>query len=78
MPFRPQILVLTGLPSCRPALVDFVHTLTKKIGLMVCAHILIVSRLYTCANQAVFRHFGFYTQSDEKKIWLDGLSSLSN
>ncbi|XP_033751068.1 solute carrier family 12 member 2-like [Pecten maximus] len=39
--FRPQILVLTGLPSSRPALVDFVYTLTRKISLMMCGHILI-------------------------------------
>ncbi|XP_069138674.1 solute carrier family 12 member 2-like isoform X2 [Argopecten irradians] len=39
--FRPQILVLTGLPSSRPALVDFVYTLTRKISLMMCGHVLI-------------------------------------
>ncbi|KAK3097932.1 hypothetical protein FSP39_014651 [Pinctada imbricata] len=38
--YRPQVLVLTGFPKSRPALVDFVHTLTKKIGLMICGHIL--------------------------------------
>ncbi|GAB6029314.1 solute carrier 12 [Chamberlinius hualienensis] len=38
--FRPQILVLTGMPSSRPPLVDFVHCITKNLSLMVCGHIL--------------------------------------
>ncbi|OQV25741.1 Solute carrier family 12 member 2 [Hypsibius exemplaris] len=38
--FRPQVLVLTGLPSSRPALVYFVHTFTKNLGMMICGHIL--------------------------------------
>ena len=40
---RPQLLVLTGLPSDRPALVDFASTLSKNISLMMCGHVLIVS-----------------------------------
>ncbi|XP_060592142.1 solute carrier family 12 member 2-like isoform X2 [Ruditapes philippinarum] len=38
--FRPQVLVLTGFPCNRPELVYFVNSLTKKISLMVCGHIL--------------------------------------
>lgn len=37
--YRPQILVLSGNPSARPALVDFAHQLTKNISLLVCGHI---------------------------------------
>ncbi|XP_039601504.1 solute carrier family 12 member 3-like [Polypterus senegalus] len=37
--FRPQCLVLTGIPVCRPALVDFVGTFTKNISLMICGNI---------------------------------------
>ncbi|ESO86681.1 hypothetical protein LOTGIDRAFT_166954 [Lottia gigantea] len=37
--FRPQILVLTGYPRNRPALVDFVSTITKKQSLMICGHV---------------------------------------
>lgn len=40
---RPQVLVLSGLPENRPALVDFVSHVTKKIGLMTCGNIMIVS-----------------------------------
>eukprot|EP00794_Sanderia_malayensis_P003357 gene3357-3846_t len=37
--FRPQCLVLTGLPSSRTDLVHFVSYLTKNMGLMVCGDV---------------------------------------
>ncbi|XP_045467034.1 bumetanide-sensitive sodium-(potassium)-chloride cotransporter isoform X2 [Harmonia axyridis] len=37
--YRPQILVLSGMPSSRPALVDFAHLLTKNLSMLVCGHI---------------------------------------
>uniref|UniRef100_A0A8C4QU71 Solute carrier family 12 member 3 n=1 Tax=Eptatretus burgeri TaxID=7764 RepID=A0A8C4QU71_EPTBU len=40
--FRPQCLVLTGIPSSRPELVAFVATFTKKQSLMICGHVLMV------------------------------------
>ncbi|XP_051567559.1 solute carrier family 12 member 10, tandem duplicate 1 [Myxocyprinus asiaticus] len=40
--YRPQCLVLTGPPSMRPALVDFVGSFTKNISLMICGDILMV------------------------------------
>lgn len=46
--FRPQILVLTGMPSARPPLVDFAHLLTKNISMSVCGHINTVCFCY-CA-----------------------------
>ncbi|CAM9800372.1 unnamed protein product [Lampetra planeri] len=39
--YRPNCLVLTGPPNLRPALVDFVGTFTKDIGLMVCGNVLV-------------------------------------
>ncbi|CAG9856533.1 unnamed protein product [Phyllotreta striolata] len=36
--YRPQILVLSGTPSARPALVDFAHLLTKNLSMLVCGH----------------------------------------
>ncbi|XP_056275589.1 solute carrier family 12 member 2-like isoform X2 [Pseudoliparis swirei] len=42
--FRPQCLVLSGYPSSRPALLQLVHSFTKNVGLMVCAHVTTVSR----------------------------------
>ncbi|XP_025029141.1 solute carrier family 12 member 3-like [Python bivittatus] len=37
--FRPQCLVLSGPPSFRPALVDFVGAFTKNISLMICGNV---------------------------------------
>lgn len=37
--YRPQILVLSGIPSARPPLVDFAHLITKSLSLLVCGHI---------------------------------------
>ncbi|XP_018578158.1 bumetanide-sensitive sodium-(potassium)-chloride cotransporter [Anoplophora glabripennis] len=37
--YRPQILVLSGMPSARPSLVDFAHLLTKNLSMLVCGHI---------------------------------------
>ncbi|XP_063800250.1 solute carrier family 12 member 3-like [Pseudophryne corroboree] len=37
--FRPQCLVLTGPPNFRPALVDFVSSVTKSTSLMICGNV---------------------------------------
>ncbi|KAH9500961.1 hypothetical protein Btru_069330 [Bulinus truncatus] len=39
--FRPQVLVMSGEPETRPALVDFCTHITKKMGLMVCGNVII-------------------------------------
>lgn len=41
--YRPQILVLSGMPSARPSLVDFASLITKNLSLLVCGHINVVS-----------------------------------
>ncbi|XP_073410926.1 solute carrier family 12 member 3-like [Dendrobates tinctorius] len=41
--FRPQCLVLTGPPNFRPALVDFVSSVTKNTSLMICGNVAIDS-----------------------------------
>uniref|UniRef100_A0A8C9WB49 Solute carrier family 12 member 3 n=1 Tax=Scleropages formosus TaxID=113540 RepID=A0A8C9WB49_SCLFO len=37
--YRPQCLVLSGPPSSRPAMVDFVSTFTKNLSLMMCGNV---------------------------------------
>ncbi|KAM9330765.1 solute carrier family 12 member 3-like [Gastrophryne carolinensis] len=37
--FRPQCLVFTGPPNFRPALVDFVSSVTKNTSLMICGNV---------------------------------------
>uniref|UniRef100_A0A7E4ZXP3 Solute carrier family 12 member 2 n=1 Tax=Panagrellus redivivus TaxID=6233 RepID=A0A7E4ZXP3_PANRE len=38
--YRPQILVLTGNPAARPALVDFAAAITKGNSLLACGHVI--------------------------------------
>lgn len=38
--FRPQLLVLTGMTSSRPSLIDFAHLITKNLSLLVCGNII--------------------------------------
>ncbi|XP_076252109.1 sodium chloride cotransporter 69 isoform X2 [Rhynchophorus ferrugineus] len=37
--YRPQILVLSGMPSARPSLIDFAYLLTKNLSMLLCGHI---------------------------------------
>uniref|UniRef100_A0A672HZ25 Solute carrier family 12 member 3 n=1 Tax=Salarias fasciatus TaxID=181472 RepID=A0A672HZ25_SALFA len=41
--YRPQCLVLSGPPGTRPALVDLVGLLTKRLSLMLCGDVVCVS-----------------------------------
>ena len=38
--FFQQILLMTGNPGHRPALVDFANLFTKKVSLLICGHVL--------------------------------------
>jgi len=38
--FQPQILVLTGMPSARPALVDMANLICKKYSMFVCGNVI--------------------------------------
>lgn len=44
--YRPQILVLSGIPSARPAIIDFANLLTKRLSLLVCGHVNNVRRIF--------------------------------
>jgi solute carrier family 12 sodium/potassium/chloride transporter 2 len=37
--YRPQILVLSGMPNFRPPLIHFAYLLTKNLSLLICGHI---------------------------------------
>ena len=37
--FRPKILVFSGVPAHRQPLVDFANLITKKLSLLICAHV---------------------------------------
>ncbi|KAL0270733.1 UNVERIFIED_CONTAM: hypothetical protein PYX00_008039 [Menopon gallinae] len=38
--YRPQILVLSAMPSNRPQLIDFAYLLTKNLSLLICGHVI--------------------------------------
>ncbi|XP_039291807.1 bumetanide-sensitive sodium-(potassium)-chloride cotransporter-like isoform X3 [Nilaparvata lugens] len=52
--YRPQVLVFSGLPSSRPALVDFAYLITKNISLLVCGHV--VSARVNNRTRTALRH----------------------
>lgn len=41
--YRPQVLVLSGMPSARPPLIDFANLIVKNLSLMVCAQVVKVN-----------------------------------
>uniref|UniRef100_A0A8C2J4B9 Solute carrier family 12 member 10, tandem duplicate 1 n=1 Tax=Cyprinus carpio TaxID=7962 RepID=A0A8C2J4B9_CYPCA len=51
--YRPQCLVLTGPPTLRPALVDFVGSFTKNVSLMICGDILMKSVSLRNSNEMI-------------------------
>ncbi|XP_039677435.1 solute carrier family 12 member 3-like [Perca fluviatilis] len=53
--FRPQCLVLTGPPTQRPALVDFVDSFTKYTSLMICGDIIMDKDRQTRLQEATDR-----------------------
>ncbi|KAM6909466.1 solute carrier family 12 member 3-like [Xenentodon cancila] len=53
--FRPQCLVLTGPPSQRPTLVDFVGSFTKHVSLMICGDIIMEQDSKTRPQEATDR-----------------------
>uniref|UniRef100_A0A0C9QA88 NKCL_1 protein n=1 Tax=Fopius arisanus TaxID=64838 RepID=A0A0C9QA88_9HYME len=44
--YRPQLMVLSGAPSVRSALIDFAHHITKNQSLLICGHIVETSLSY--------------------------------
>ncbi|XP_076232956.1 sodium chloride cotransporter 69 isoform X2 [Calliopsis andreniformis] len=51
--YRPQLLVLTGAPSARSALVDFAHHITKNNSLFICGHIMEAPVSYKTRNSMI-------------------------
>ncbi|XP_057373614.1 bumetanide-sensitive sodium-(potassium)-chloride cotransporter-like isoform X1 [Daphnia carinata] len=60
--YRPQILVLTGLPNTRPALVDFAYLICKNNSLMICGNIVQEKLTYNMRSklqQKAYRYLRF-------------------
>ena len=59
--YRPQILVMSGLPSARPPLIDFAYLICKQLSLMVCGHVVkrpMNQRARAALTQRVYHWFG--------------------
>jgi solute carrier family 12 sodium/potassium/chloride transporter 2 len=77
--YRPKVLVLTGNPAHRPPLVDFANLITKKLSLLICAHVitepgskhLALMRESTQAWLNDHKIKGFYTVT-ESGSWEEG------
>lgn len=41
--YRPQLLVLSGSPATRPALIDFAHLISRNSTMVICGHVARVS-----------------------------------
>nr|CAD7597749.1 unnamed protein product [Timema genevievae] len=72
--YRPQLLVLSGLPSHRPPLIDFAYLLTKNNSLLVCGHIVKSAVAQRVRNILTYKAHswlrthkikGFYSHVDE-------------
>lgn len=85
--FRPQILVLSGEPETRPALVDFCAHITKKMGLMVCGNIIIGGQsenLRKLQSEAPYTYFrkrhikSFYSATTASSLQLGAQALMQN
>jgi solute carrier family 12 (sodium/potassium/chloride transporter), member 2 len=56
--FRPQMLVLTGNPMYRPALVDLATLVTHGNSLMICGNVVLVG-LHECVNTFLDEHYEY-------------------
>ncbi len=43
--YRPQVLIISGMPSARPPLIDFGSLIVKNLSLMVCAQVVKVRKI---------------------------------
>lgn len=83
--YRPKVLVLTGNPAHRPPLVDFANLITKKLSLLICAHVITVPgtkhlallRESTQAWLTSHKIRGFYTVT-ESASWEEGAKACLN
>ncbi|KAK9298693.1 hypothetical protein QLX08_008060 [Tetragonisca angustula] len=51
--YRPQLLVLSGIPNSRSALIDFAHHITKNNSLFICGHIIETPISYKTRNSMI-------------------------
>lgn len=80
--FRPQLLVLTGCPSHRPALVHLASHITKNVSLMVCGDVRIGLTKFPfkeCKEQQSWlqkQHFKSFHSVMMSSSLVDGINSM--
>ncbi|KAI1715597.1 solute carrier family 12 domain-containing protein [Ditylenchus destructor] len=77
--YRPQLLVLTGNPAARQALVDFANCITNGQNLMLCGHV--IPHRSSVSATAVIRklnhHFADWLYAERIKAFYCGVASVS-
>ncbi|XP_063980196.1 bumetanide-sensitive sodium-(potassium)-chloride cotransporter [Diachasmimorpha longicaudata] len=82
--YRPQLMVLSGPPNIRSALIDFAHHITKNQSLLICGHIVESSLSYKTRATMIAKNTawlksnrmkGFYAVVDGANFQ-DGATSL--
>ncbi|XP_059176302.1 solute carrier family 12 member 3-like isoform X2 [Physella acuta] len=85
--FRPQVLVMSGEPETRPALVDFCTHITRKMGLMVCGNVIIgkqADNLRKIHSEAPYNYFSnrhiksFYSVTTASTFQLGAQALMQN
>ncbi|ODM98387.1 Bumetanide-sensitive sodium-(potassium)-chloride cotransporter [Orchesella cincta] len=75
--YRPQLLVLSGMPSSRPPLIDFANLIVKNLSLMLCAQVVKGSYNQKVRNAlsrqaynwlAKHKKKGFYTMIEDESF----------
>ncbi|CAG7838637.1 unnamed protein product [Allacma fusca] len=75
--YRPQILILGGMPSARPPLIDFSYLLVKNLSLLICGQVVkgpynqrvrnaLVRQAYNWLNK--HKKKGFYTLIEDESF----------
>ncbi|CAG0893458.1 unnamed protein product [Darwinula stevensoni] len=86
--YRPQVLVLAGHPSTRPALMDFAHLITKSYALLIVGHVVrdslqydnrvsLIQKGYTWLNRHHIKGFYDVVESDRLDLGTKALLQLS-
>ncbi|KZC10308.1 Bumetanide-sensitive sodium-(potassium)-chloride cotransporter [Dufourea novaeangliae] len=74
--YRPQLLVLTGMPSARSSLVDFAHHITKNNSLLICGHVIETPISYKTRNSMIAKCTSWFRANKIKAFYslVDGAS----
>ncbi|OAD57765.1 Bumetanide-sensitive sodium-(potassium)-chloride cotransporter [Eufriesea mexicana] len=67
--YRPQLLVLSGTPSTRSALIDFAHHITKNNSLFICGHIIETPISYKTRNSMIANCISWFRANKIKAFY---------